>query len=72
MSLQSCPTCGYAVSTTTLKCRHCLASHDEPSASPAGAWFHKNGNKTFAILLMAVSVGLGVYLMLRLQKGGAF
>jgi len=23
MSLESCPTCGYAVSTVTMQCRHC-------------------------------------------------
>jgi len=72
MSLQSCPICGYALSTSNLKCRHCLASHDENPASHAGVWFNKNSNKLLGILVAAVSVGVAAYIMLHLQKGGAF
>jgi len=72
MSLQSCPVCGYAVSTTTFKCRHCNAAQDEHSASHAIAWFNKYSNKIFGILLMAIPAGFFVYLVLHFHKGGAF
>jgi hypothetical protein len=72
MSLQSCPVCGYALSTETLKCRHCLASHDGSSASYAAAWFNKYGIKIITIAFSAFAVGFGVYYIIHFQKGGAF
>jgi hypothetical protein len=35
MSLESCPTCGYALSILGKDCRHCAASFAERPASPA-------------------------------------
>lgn len=70
MSLQSCRVCGYALSTTTMKCRHCSASHDD--ASRAGAWHNKYGNKIVGWLWKAITVGFGVYLFVHFQRGGAF
>jgi predicted amidophosphoribosyltransferase len=31
MSLEACPTCGYALSTTTAHCRHCTGELKERS-----------------------------------------
>lgn len=35
MSLESCPVCGYAVSTVTFRCRHCAHITTIKGLSPA-------------------------------------
>ncbi|CAN5606395.1 hypothetical protein BH18VER2_BH18VER2_00100 [soil metagenome] len=55
MSLESCPTCGYAVSTLGNHCRHCASSFsDGPSERPFNARYLPQIITATALLIACV------------------
>jgi len=54
MSLEACPTCGYAVSTTNPRCHHC---HGAPEESPRAKKFNTISPANF-LLFWILSMSL--------------
>ena len=58
MSLEACPTCGYALSTETAQCRHCSATQRATSQIKI-----INSVQPMHAVALVVTIGCAIYLL---------